>query len=123
MVIDFRTLKVWHKAHALTLLVYRETDHALRRDRGLASQVRRAAVSVPANIVEGCGRPSQAELARFLRTALGSAVELEYHLLLAHDLNYLPKQRYESLRTATQEAKRMLTGLLKRIEENERHSS
>ena len=116
--IDFRGLKVWSKAHALTLQVYRETFHALRRDRGLASQMRRAAVSVGANIVEGCGRATEAELGRFLRIALGSAVELEYHLLLAHDLGYLPDRRYDTLRSATHEVKRMLTGLLKRIDDH-----
>ena len=114
--IDFHGLKVWHKAHALTLAVYRETTHALRRDRGLASQTRRAAASVSANIVEGCGGMSEKELGRFLRISLKSAVELEYHLLLAHDLAYLPDQRYQQLRSATLEVKRMLMGLLKRID-------
>ncbi|HZO17879.1 MAG TPA: four helix bundle protein [Gemmatimonadaceae bacterium] len=117
--IDFHGLKVWHKAHALTLDVYRETSHALRRDRSLAAQARRAAGSVSANIVEGCGGSSEAELGRFLHFALKSAVELEYHLLLAHDLGYLPQHRYEKLRSATLEVKRMLTGLLKRIEKQE----
>src|SRR5687767_68947 len=114
--IDFHGLKVWQKSHALTLDVYRETYHALRKDRGLASQARRAAASVSANIVEGCGGPSEAELARFLRIALKSAVELEYHLLLAHDLAYLPDRRYAVLRSGTQEVKRMLIGLLKKID-------
>jgi four helix bundle protein len=114
--IDFHSLKVWHKAHALTLQVYRETSHALRRDRGLASQTRRAAASVSANIVEGCGGASEAELGRFLGIALKLVVELEYHLLLAHDLGYLPDRRYETLRSGTLEVKRMLVGLLKRIQ-------
>jgi four helix bundle protein len=116
--IDFHRLKVWQKSHALTLQVYRETCHALRRDRSLASQTRRAAAFVSANIVEGCGGPSQAELGRFLRIALKSAIELEYHLLLAHDLELLPVQRYQALRSSTQEVKRMLTGFLKRIDEH-----
>lgn len=113
--IDFHGLKVWHKAHALTLPVYRETSHALRKDRSLASQTRRAAGSISTNIVEGCGGPSQAELGRFLGIALKSAIELEYHLLLAHDLALLPEKRYQALRSSTQEVKRMLTGLIKRI--------
>jgi four helix bundle protein len=114
--IDFHSLKVWHKAHALTLQVYRETSHSLRRDRALASQTRRAAASVSANIVEGCGGASEPELGRFLAIALKSVVELEYHLLLAHDLGYLPDRRYETLRSGALEVKRMLVGLLKRIE-------
>jgi four helix bundle protein len=113
--IDFHRLKVWEKAHALTLEVYRETGHALRKDRNLASQMRRAAASVTTNIVEGCGGVSEAKLGRFLGIALKSAIELEYHLLLAHDLGFLPRKRYEQLRSSTQEVKRMLTGLIKRI--------
>ena len=113
--IDFQRLKVWQKSHSLTLRVYRETRYALRKDRSLAAQTRRAAGSVSANIVEGCGASTQAELGRFLGMALKSAIELEYHLLLAHDLELLPDPRYQSLRSSTQEVKRMLTGFLKRI--------
>ena len=113
--IDFQRLLVWKKAHALTLQVYRESSTALRRDKGLATQARRSAVSVSANIVEGCGRASQAEFARFIKIALGSAIELEYHLLLSRDLGYLSGDRYATLRRNTREVKRMLTGLLKAI--------
>ena len=113
--IDFHDLKVWHKSHALTLNVYRETHHALRKDRSLAAQTRRAAASISANIVEGCGGASQAELGRFLGIALKSAIELEYHLLLAYDLELLPHARYRALRDGTHEVNRMLTGLIKRI--------
>ena len=115
--IDFHGLKVWHKSHALTLEVYRETNHALRKDRSLAAQTRRAAASISANIVEGCGGASQAELGRFLGIALKSAIELEYHLLLAHDLHLLTTVRYRALRSETQEVKRMLTGFIKKINE------
>jgi four helix bundle protein len=115
--IDFHGLKVWQKAHALTLEVYRESYHALRKDRTLASQMRRAAGSVSTNIVEGCGGPSQAELRRFLGISLKSAIELEYHLLVAYDLGFLPQRRYERLRSSTQEVKRMLTGLIKKIDD------
>jgi four helix bundle protein len=118
--IDFQRLKVWQKSHALTLRVYRETDHGLRRDRSLASQTRRAAASVSANIVEGCGGSSQAILRRYLQQSLDSAIELEYHLLLAHDLHLLPRARYDELRSATQEVKRMLVGFMKRIDANHR---
>jgi four helix bundle protein len=115
-VIDFRRLKVWGKAHALTLEIYRESFHALRSDRGLASQMRRAAASVSTNIVEGCGTATEKELGRYLRMALSSAVELEYHLLLARDVGFLPHRRHDRLRSSTHEVKRMLTGLLKRID-------
>jgi four helix bundle protein len=113
--IDFRRLKVWLKSHALTLEVYRESHRALRKDRSLAAQARRAAGSISANIVEGCGGPSQAELARFLAMSLRSAAELDYHLLLARDVGLIPRARYEELLASLEEVRRMLTGLIKKI--------
>jgi len=77
----FRDLKVWEKAHQLTLQVYKATAPFPKEEMyGLTSQIRRAAASIPANIAEGCGRSSDAELGRFLQIAMGSASELEYHL-------------------------------------------
>ena len=83
---DFKELRVWQKAHSLALEVYQAT-RSFPRDEiyGLTSQIRRAAVSVGANIAEGCGRRSDGEFARFLQIARGSASELEYHLLFARD--------------------------------------
>jgi four helix bundle protein len=82
---DFRKLVAWRKAHELTLRVY-DVTASFPKDEvyGLTSQMRRASSSIPANIAEGCGRNGNAELARFVYIALGSASELEYHLLLAH---------------------------------------
>jgi four helix bundle protein len=77
--------------------------------------MRRAAASIPANIAEGCGREGDAELARFLRISMGSANELEYHLLLAKDLSYLSTAEYESSRELLFEVKRMQVGLLQRL--------
>ena len=86
---DFTKLAVWKKAHELTLHIYRETSQWPRHELfGLTSQSRRAAVSVPANLAEGCGKNSDAELARHARDSLGSASELSYYLILAHDLSY-----------------------------------
>ena len=88
---DFRNLKVWEKSHQLALAVYKATSTFPRHELyGLTSQIRRACASIPANIAEGCGRSGDAELARFLQIAMGSASELEYHLLLARDLGFLP---------------------------------
>lgn len=109
---DFRNLKVWHKAHALTLDIYRATQAYPRCESfGLTSQTRRAAASVPANLAEGCGRDSSAEYRRHVQIALGSANELEYHLLLGHDLSYLSDTIHLTLQSQVQEVKRMLTGL------------
>ena len=76
----------------------------------LRDQLTRAAIAVPANLAEGCGRTGDRDLRRFVRMALGSASELEYHLLLARDLAVLPAQEYEQLTAAVVEVKRMLTG-------------
>ncbi|HEX5848085.1 MAG TPA: four helix bundle protein [Rubrobacter sp.] len=87
---DFHELKVWEKGHELTLAAYKATARFPVEERyGLTSQIRRASASVPANIAEGCGRGGDTELARFLQIAAGSAGELEYHLLLANQLDML----------------------------------
>lgn len=85
---DFRSLKVWEKAHELVLKVYKATDLFPKHELyGITSQIRRAAASVPTNIAEGCGKDSDAELKRYFLIAMGSASELEYLLILARDLN------------------------------------
>lgn len=88
---SFRDLLVWRKAHEFVLAVYRFTEAASFPDRekyGLAHQMRRAAVSVPANIAEGFGKRSQADKARFMNIAEGSLEESRYYLILAQDLGY-----------------------------------
>jgi four helix bundle protein len=113
---NFRDLQVWGKAHAVTLSVYRATADFPREELfGLTSQMRRCSASIGANIAEGCGRRGNAELHRFLRIALGSASELEYHLLLARDLGYLKSSAYEDLNSAVEEIKKMLTSLSRRV--------
>lgn len=113
---DFRDLKVWHKAHQLTLAVYKATRRFPKDEQyGLTSQIRRSCESIPANISEGCGRSSVAELARFLEIAMGSASELEYHLLLARDLLYLDTEGYDPLARELMEIKRMLVVFVKKL--------
>jgi four helix bundle protein len=110
---DFRELQVWQKAHRLILDVYKETTPFPSHERfGLTAQIRRAAVSIGANIAEGAGKNSHPDFARFLQIGLGSASELEYELLLAHDLGYLNEQRHDGLATQVIETKRMLTGFI-----------
>jgi four helix bundle protein len=113
---DFTQLKVWERSHQLTLAVYKATAAFPREEfYGLKSQIRRSCASVPANIAEGCGRGSNADLARFLQMALGSASELQYHLLLAHDLSYLNSRAYERLTEKVTEIKRMLTSFIENL--------
>ena len=92
---DFHNLLVWQKAHAATLLVYRLTKRFPDDERfGLTSQLRRSAASISANLAEGCGRGSDQDFARFVQIAMGSAAEVEYHLLLAKDLEYIGKEDF-----------------------------
>lgn len=113
---DFRDLKVWQKAHQLTLAVYQITATLPREELyGLTSQLRRASSSISANLAEGCGRNSDAEFARFCSIAMGSASELEYHLLLAKDLKLISQNDYEPLAQQVTELKRMLTVLIQKL--------
>jgi four helix bundle protein len=113
---DFRELKVWQKAHELTLAVYRITATFPREELyGLTSQLRRACSSIAANLAEGCGRSGDAEFARYCSIAMGSASEVEYHLLLAKDLKLIKPADYQELATRATELKRMLTGLLQKL--------
>lgn len=113
---DFRDLQVWHKAHRLTLAVYRLTATFPQEERyGLTAQLRRSSSSIGANLAEGCGRNSDAELGRFCSIAMGSASELEYHLLLSRDLKLLSDADHTGLAEQTIEVKRMLTGLLQKL--------
>jgi four helix bundle protein len=87
---DFRKLKVWEKAHQLVLKIYRITENLPREESyGLTSQIRRACVSIPTNIAEGCVRSSDADFSRFLYIALGSTSELEYLIMLSMDLKFI----------------------------------
>ncbi|HSB90545.1 MAG TPA: four helix bundle protein [Anaerolineales bacterium] len=113
---DFHQLKVWEKAHVLTLEVYRMTGRFPRSETfGLSSQLRRASSSIAANIAEGCGRSSRGEFGQFLNQALGSASELEYHLLLARDLGLIRLDAHEEAAAKTVEVKRMLAALSGRV--------
>ena len=113
---DFRTLKVWQKAHELALSVYLVTRGFPREELyGLTSQLRRGAVSVASNISEGCGRGSDADFGRCLQIALGSGSEVEYQLLLAHDLGLLEDSAYHRVAVQCTEVKRMLTALIQKL--------
>ena len=113
---DFRDIKVWLKGHELTLQLYKETQGFPNYELyGLTSQIRRASVSIQANIAEGCGRGTDSELRQFLQIAMGSASELEYHLLLARDLGYLEAASYQPLNDQVIEVKRMLASFIQKL--------
>ena len=83
---------------------------------GLTSQLRRSAVSIGANLAEGCGRQTTPELARFVRIAMGSASELDYHLLLAHEFEYIKPEEYRALSQELTRIRKMLASLLATLE-------
>ena len=115
---DFKNLRVWQKSHSLALRVYVVTATFPRSEIfGLTNQMRRAAVSVPANIAEGACRGGRREFARYLNVAVGSAGELEYHLLLASDLALLDRPQYAVLDEQATDVKRMLAGLIRKLRE------
>jgi four helix bundle protein len=113
---DFKKQKVWQKSHRLALDIYKVTASFPREELyGLSQQLRRSCASIPANIAEGCGRNSEADFSRFLQIAMGSAAELEYHLLLSHDLEFINDYDYENLSKETVEIKQMLSSFIKKL--------
>jgi four helix bundle protein len=113
---DFRKLAVWQRAHYLTLNMYRCTTTFPKDERfGLISQIRRSAASIEANIAEGCGRNGRMDFARFLQQSMGSASELECHLLIARDLQFLTLDVHSDVEAQVVEVKRMLASLLERV--------
>ena len=116
---DFRNLKVWEKAHTLSLSIYRCT-RTFPKDEvyGLTSQMRRASTSIGANIAEGCGKDSDAELKRYLLIAMGSSSELENYLLLARDLEYFGHEEYARIQTDLVDVRKMLNAFIQKLKTN-----
>jgi four helix bundle protein len=114
---ELTDIEAWRKARDLAGRVYRTTNSGLfRRDFGLKDQIRRAAVSVMANIAEGFGRKSHKDFARFLYTSKASAVEVTSHLYLASDLEYLDQDALEEFLDGYDHIQRMLMNLIKHLE-------
>jgi four helix bundle protein len=113
---DFRELKVWQVGHELALNVYKVTASFPRTEvYGITAQLRRAAVSVGANIAEGSGRNTDAAMRQFLVIAHGSVSELQYLLLIAGDLGYLEPVVITTLHDRTKDLRRMLNGFIRRL--------
>jgi four helix bundle protein len=115
---DFRKYNVWSIGHELVIDVYSLTRNFPASEMyGITSQIRRASVSIPTNIAEGCGRVTDSEFARFIHISLGSAHEVEYLLQLSKDLNYLSEESYLFLNEKVNLIKRKLYHLEKSIKE------
>jgi four helix bundle protein len=113
---NYKELLVWQKSHSLTLDVFRLTKE-LPKDEWfiLTSQLKRACLSVPLNIVEGCGRYTDADTANFFQTSLGSVQETKYCLLLAKDLEYITLTEYDAISQKAGEVKAMLISLIQKL--------
>lgn len=113
---DFRKYAVWEQSHKLVLELYRLTKTFPPEEKfGLTSQIRRAGISIPTNISEGCGKASEKDFARFLGISFGSCQEIEYLTLLAKDLDYLDEQSYEPLFIEIVSIKKQLYHLIKKL--------
>jgi four helix bundle protein len=113
---DYQNLQVWQKAHALAIHAHHTaTGVRAMRYSALRSQIIRASMSIPANIVEGRRQSSEREFARFLRYSLNSTYELEYHMTLARDIGVIPDPDASSLIAEGVEVRKMLHGLLKKL--------
>jgi four helix bundle protein len=113
---NYRQLSVWRKAHAVALNIHRVSDAIPKKNNsGLVSQIRRAALSIPANIAEGCSRSSDLDFAKFIQVAIGSASELEYHIHFAADAGLIPRAEFAARHLEVVEVRRMLIGLLKKL--------
>ena len=116
---DHRRLRAFVVADELVLSVYEATRLFPTEELyGLVSQMRRAAVSIPSNIVEGCGRDTNAEYLRFFDIAFGSARELGYQITLAQRLGYLPDLEGNELAELADECNRVLSGLIRSLRQH-----
>jgi four helix bundle protein len=113
---DFRKLKAWQEARTLTTNIYAVTASFPAEERyGLTAQMRSAAVSIGANIAEGCGKATRADTLRFFQISFGSATELLHHIITASDLGFMSKEQLESLDQRLELARRLLAGLMRRL--------
>jgi len=119
-----KELKVWQKGIELVKSVYEVTQSFPANEQfGLVSQMRRAAVSIPSNIAEGCGRNSDKELTHFLYVALGSASELETQIIISQELNFLGNEKSEQLQSLILEIIKMTSSLIKTIRTRDEKSN
>ena len=113
---NFDKLLVWQRAHSLVLKIYEVTNSFPKEEIwGLTSQIRRSAVSVPSNIVEGKARGSRKDFKRFLLIARGSMEEVKYQSLLAKELKYMNDEQYEEITVMIEDVGRLLGGLIKKV--------
>jgi four helix bundle protein len=113
---NYENLLAWQKAHQCAVNIQRSTSSIRRNGNAdLISQMRRAALSIAANLAEGCGRATDADFAKFVQIAVGSSTELEYHLRFAVDTDLISRAEFEARRKEVVEVRKMMIGLLKKL--------
>ena len=116
---SFIDLRMWQKSHDFVLAVYKITDLFPKQELfGLVSQIRRASVSIPANIAEGYRRKGKADKLRFFNFSQGSLEECRYYLILSKDLNYISEEQYSDLKNKLEDASKSLNSYCKKLHEN-----
>jgi len=114
--VNYKNYRVWQRSHKMVLTIYELTKSFPKSEQyGLVSQMNRAAVSVPTNIAEGCGRETQKELVRFLYVASGSSHELDYLVLLSKELGLVKEAKALDIINELDEIKKMLAALIQTI--------
>jgi len=117
---DFRKLRIWNESIQLTLRAYDLTNHFPKQEEyGLKSQARRASVSIPSNIAEGCSRSSQRDYKRFLEISLGSSFELETQFIIAEALQFIPSNEFNSFISMLHPIQRSINSLTQKIKRDE----
>lgn len=115
---SFEEIKAWQKAYQITISVHQATSNgSFSRDFGLRDQIRRASVSIMANIAEGHGRRTNSEFANFLNLARGSAAEVQSHLHIARGLEYIDQALFDELYTMLDEVSKMTLALARYLRE------
>lgn len=113
---NYKDLKVWEKAHLFALEIYKTSKGFPKEEQfNITSQIRRASISIPTNIAEGCGKFSNKDFGNFLQIALGSSNEVEYLVLFSHELGLLDKKLFETFSREIGEIKGMLISLIKKV--------
>ena len=114
--VNYKNYKVWEKSHSLVFDIYKVLNNFPKEEQfNLTSQIRRACLSIPTNIAEGCGRETQKEFIRFLYISSGSAHELDYLILVSSELKLIPNEKATQLLNEIDQIKKMLAGLITKI--------
>ena len=113
---DFRKIRAWQANRELTVLIYRISARFPKEERyGMTAQIRSATISIGANIAEGCGRGSNADMLRFFQIAFGSAVEVLHYLITAVDLGMITGAEFQELESRLQSVRRMLAAFMTKV--------